>query len=205
MPAAPARAALPEIRIRRAEERDIDALMELEQRVFATDRLSRRSLKRFLGARSAEVLVAEMDGRLAGTAIVLFRRGSTVARLYSIAVVPHLGGRGVGPMLLEAAEQAALERHCRVIHLEVHHANHAAIARYRKSGYKEFGRRHRYYEDGGDALRFEKPLASRIAALRSAPPYFHQTTEFTCGPACIMMALAWADPGFHPAAAFEFQ
>jgi Peptidase_C39 like family len=44
----------------------------------------------------------------------------------------------------------------------------------------------RYYEDGGDALRFEKRLVPNLRAL--APPYFHQTTEFTCGPACIMMA-----------------
>jgi Peptidase_C39 like family len=46
----------------------------------------------------------------------------------------------------------------------------------------------RYYEDGGDALRFEKRLVPNLRALAVAPPYFHQTTEFTCGPACIMMA-----------------
>ena len=36
-------------------------------------------------------------------------------------------------------------------------------------------------------------ITAILAALQAAPPYFHQTTEFTCGPACIMMALAWAD------------
>jgi Peptidase_C39 like family len=46
----------------------------------------------------------------------------------------------------------------------------------------------RYYEDGGDALRFEKRLVPNLRALALAPPYFHQTTQFTCGPACIMMA-----------------
>src|SRR6516162_8974963 len=60
-------------------------------------------------------------------------------------------------------------------------------------------------EDGGDALRFEKRLVPNLRALAVAPPYFHQTTEFTCGPACIMMALAWADRKFKPAPAFEFQ
>src|SRR5438067_173372 len=97
----------PEIHVRTAQARDIDALMELEHRVFATDRLSRRSLRRFLQSATAVVLVAqEHDGRLAGTAIVLFRPRSTVARLYSIAVAPHMGGLGVGTMLLAAAEQA---------------------------------------------------------------------------------------------------
>jgi ribosomal protein S18 acetylase RimI-like enzyme len=42
--------------------------------------------------------------------------------------------------------------------LEVHVTNHAAISRYRKSGYHEFARAAAYYEDGGDALRFEKCL-----------------------------------------------
>ena len=117
-----------------------------------------------------------------------------MARLYSIAVAPHLAGRGVGSMLLAAAEEAALARDCTSIRLEVHETNHAAISRYRKSGYREFGRHARYYDDGGDALRFEKRLVRRLPGLAATPPYFHQTTEFTCGPACMMMALAWADP-----------
>jgi ribosomal protein S18 acetylase RimI-like enzyme len=195
----------PTVRLRGATLADLPALDFLEQRVFATDRLTRRSLKRLLGSPTARVIVAEHDGELAGTAIVLFRLRSAVARLYSIAVAPHKGGRGIGPMLLEAAEAAAVERGCGVIRLEVHHNNAAAISRYRKSGYREFGRLTRYYEDGGDALRFEKPLAPAKAALRAVPPYFHQTTEFTCGPACIMMALGWAHRSFKPGPAFEFQ
>ena len=146
------------VRIRRAELRDMDAVMDLENRVFATDRLSRRSLRHFLHAPTAEVLVAEADGRFAGTAIVLFRAGSVVARLYSIAVAPHLGGRGIASLLLEAAEDRARVRKCRAIRLEVHETNHRAISRYRKSGYQEVGRRDAYYEDGSDALLFEKPI-----------------------------------------------
>ena len=206
MPSNLARQPEPQIRVRKAGRGDIDALMELEHRVFATDRLSRRSLRHFLQSPSAEVIVAEAEGgRVAGTAIVLLRPRSRVARLYSIAVAPHISGRGVGSMLLDAAEAAALARDCRVIRLEVHQTNHAAISRYRKSGYREFGRHVRYYQDGGDALRFEKRLMPRSSALEAVPAYFHQTTEFTCGPACIMMALAWADRSFTPVPAFEFQ
>ena len=205
MPSNLAHAPAPQIRVRKAARGDTDALIELEHRVFATDRLSRRSLQRFLRSPTAEVIVAQAGSRLAGTAIVLFRPRFLVARLYSIAVAPHMGGRGVGQMLLEAAEAAARARDCRAIRLEVHQTNHTAIARYRKSGYREFARHHGYYEDGGDALRFEKRLVPNPAAIEAAPPYFHQTTECTCGPACIMMALAWADRTFKPAPAFEFQ
>ena len=204
MPSRFAQAAMPEMRVRRAEPGDVDALIKLEHRVFATDRLSRRSLRRLLDSPSAAVLVAVENAQLAGIAIVLFRARSAVARLYSIAVAPHVGGRGVAAMLLDAAEEAALARGCRIMRLEVHRANHAAISRYRKSGYREFGGYRAYYEDGADALRFEKRLRGDVAALRDAPPYFHQTTEFTCGPACIMMALAWADRSFKPAPGSEF-
>ena len=204
MPSRFAQAAMPEMRIRPAEPGDVDALIKLEHRVFPTDRLSRRSLRRLLDSPSAAVLVAVENAQLAGIAIVLFRARSAVARLYSIAVAPHVGGRGVAAMLLDAAEEAALARGCRIMRLEVHRANHAAISRYRKSGYREFGRYRAYYEDGADALRFEKRLRGDVAALRDAPPYFHQTTEFTCGPACIMMALAWADRSFKPAPGSEF-
>jgi ribosomal-protein-alanine acetyltransferase len=153
----------PAVRIRTAKEGDLDALMELEYRAFNTDRLSRRSLRRFLKAPSADLLVAEADGRLAGTAILLFRPRSKAARLYSIAVMPHMSGRGIAPLLLQAVEELATTRGCRSIRLEVHQANHAAIARYHKSGYREFGRRRHYYDDGGDALRFEKDLIPEIS------------------------------------------
>ena len=200
-----AHAPAPEIRVRKAERGDIEALIELEHRVFATDRLSRRSLRRFLRLPTAQVIVAEDGSRLVGNAIVLFRRHSTVARLYSIAVAPLMTGRGIAPMLLDTGEAAALARDCRAMRLEVHVTNHAAIARYRKSGYREFGRVRHYYEDGGDALRFEKRLVPRLPRGTAVPPYFHQSTEFTCGPACIMMALGWADRRFRPTPALEFQ
>jgi ribosomal protein S18 acetylase RimI-like enzyme len=197
---------LPQVQIRTAGPGDLDALMELEHRVFATDRLSRRSLRRLLKSASARVLVAEgAGGHLAGTAIVLFRPRSAVARLYSIAVAPHMGGRGVGPMLLAAAEAAAITHGATSIRLEVHDGNHAAISRYHKSGYREFGRHKAYYENGGDALRFEKRLVPNAKTLAGAPPYFHQSTEFTCGPACMLMALTWADRMFKPESDLEFQ
>jgi ribosomal protein S18 acetylase RimI-like enzyme len=205
MPSRLAHAPVAEVRVRKAERGDIDALIDLEHRVFATDRLSRRSLRRFLQSPTAEVIVAEHGDGLAGTAIVLFRPRSLIARLYSISVAPHMSGRGIAPMLLAAAEAAAVARGGRAIRLEVHVSNHAAISRYRKSGYRAFGCIRGYYQDGGDALRFEKRLVPSLPVLAAAPPYFHQTTEFTCGPACITMALAWADRNFKPPPAFEYQ
>jgi ribosomal protein S18 acetylase RimI-like enzyme len=72
-----------------------------------------------------------------------------------------MSGKGVAQQLLRAAERAARQRGCDTMRLEVHETNHAAIARYRKQGYAEFGRHRRYYDDGGDALRFHKKFAQR--------------------------------------------
>ena len=95
----------------------------------------------------------------AGVAIVLFRANSRVARLYSLAVAPKYTGRGIASALLATAEKIARRRECRSLRLEVHERNHSAIKVYRRAGYHEFGRYHHYYQDRGDALRFEKQLA----------------------------------------------
>ena len=145
--------------IRRGKAADLDALWELEKEVFATDRMSRRSLRRLLASPSAVAMVAQADGEIMGVAVVLFRANSSVARLYSLAVAPKYTGRGVASALLGMAEKIAKRRKCRSLRLEVHERNRSAINVYRKAGYHEFGRHHHYYQDRGHALRFEKQLS----------------------------------------------
>ena len=162
----------PQVKLRRGRRSDVDGLVALEQAVFTYDLLSRRSFRHFLTAPGTTLLIAENDGTLAGYVLVLYPPRSRHARLYSIAVAPHLGGRGIGTRLLAAAEQAAWRRGRRSMRLEVHEHNTRAISRYEKSGYRLFGRHRRYYDDGGDALRFEKPLSAqprRRTAVLPAP------------------------------------
>jgi ribosomal-protein-alanine acetyltransferase len=146
------------VTLRRGHTRDLAELMTLEEAVFTTDKLSRRSFRHFLTSQHASLIVAEEGGKFAGYVLVLYPARSKAARLYSIAVAPHVGGRGIGPKLLTAAEAAAKRRGRRTMRLEVHEHNTRAIARYEKSGYRLFGRHHEYYDDRGHALRFEKPL-----------------------------------------------
>ena len=83
--------------IRRARPDDVKPIEALETRAFASDRLSARSLRDYLKSRSATVLVAEDNaGCLAGYAIVRFRRATSVARLYSIAVADGVRGQEIG-------------------------------------------------------------------------------------------------------------
>src|SRR5438067_100632 len=51
----------PEICVRPAQPDDLVALLGLEDRAFTTDRMSRRSMRRFLSSPHAQVNVAELD------------------------------------------------------------------------------------------------------------------------------------------------
>jgi ribosomal protein S18 acetylase RimI-like enzyme len=159
MRASAAHGQTPPIRVRAGRPSDIDVLVALEQRTIATDRLSRRGFDRLLASPHAELKVAACKGTPVGYAIVRFAPRAPSARLYSIAVAPDMGGKGVAPLLIGAAEQAAIRRGRTVLRLEVREDNARAISRYEKSGFRRFGRYTGYYEDFGDALRLEKILA----------------------------------------------
>lgn len=148
------------VRVRRAELSDLDDLVALEQATFDSDRLSRRQYRRHLDSGSALVLVASANHRhFLGCAVVFFRKGSRVARLYSIASRPEARGKGVGTALLDAAEAAARRRHCTALKLEVRVDNTDGIRLYERSGYRRIGLLEGYYEDGADGWRYEKRLA----------------------------------------------
>lgn len=185
-------------RLRSATRDDLDALDALEAACFQTDRLSRRSFLRLLGADTNWLQVAEDEtGALLGYCLLLFRRGTSLARLYSIAVSPTARGRHIAEILLQNAEAAAAARGKIFLRLEVNTTNTGAIRLYEKHGYHQFGIYHDYYEDHADALRLQKRvLPYPDDAEHRRVPYYAQTTDFTCGPACLMMAMAALDPAY---------
>ena len=89
---------------------DLRALQVLENQTFSGDRLCRRSFARLLKSPNAALIVAAQAKALCGYALVLFRSGSQIARLYSLAVDPHYRRRRLGSTLLTAAEEAARAR-----------------------------------------------------------------------------------------------
>lgn len=149
--------------IRPADPADLDRLVAMENRVFLTDRISRRSFRHHGASRSAALLVAARGGEIVGYGLVSFRRTSRGARLYSLAVTPE-AGRGLGSLLLAACEAEASRRGCDAMRLEVDEGNARAIALYRRAGYGQTGRRESYYEDGANALLFSKALPPSHAA-----------------------------------------
>ncbi len=146
--------------IRPATLADIPAMVRLEEVSFPGDRLSARSLRRLVREGRAMCLVAEIDGRLAGDAIALPRRGSRSLRLYSVAVDPAVRKAGIGTALLAESERwAALSGHDE-IRLEVREDNEAAIRRYVATGYVTTGRKPDFYDDGSAAVVMKKCLGA---------------------------------------------
>jgi len=184
------------IRIRAAGLEDLEELLALEQACFQGDRISRRQFRYLLTRGNARTLVATdlHTPRLLGYVMVLFSRGTSLARLYSIAVSASARGRGVGRTLVAAAEAAARDKACADLRLEVRRDNTASLALFRQMGYREFGTIEDYYEDHMGALRLQKSLAPGPDPELVRTPYYAQTLDFTCGPAALMMAMRAVDP-----------
>ncbi|TLM75653.1 GNAT family N-acetyltransferase/peptidase C39 family protein [Microbulbifer harenosus] len=194
----------PQYTIRPVVSGDLNQLCALEESSFRGDRLSRRSFRHWIKTDNRVFLVAEQDDTLLGYVLVLLRRGTRLARLYSLAVGPAGRGKGNGKALLTAAEDASSRSGRLYMRLEVAEHNSAAIALYQQLGYRTFGSYANYYEDSGNALRMQKRIRYRPENLHTAEvPWYGQRTEFTCGPAAAMMAMAGLDPSYTPNASDE--
>ncbi|TWI53845.1 acetyltransferase (GNAT) family protein [Pseudomonas duriflava] len=130
-----------------------------------------------------------------GYILVLFHQNTSLARLYSIAIAPKARGQKLAQRLLDAAEDTAVERDCAYMRLEVRPDNAAAIALYERNGYLPFATINDYYEDHSQALRFEKRIRQPSEGQLRQVPFYRQTTDFTCGPASLLMAMGALEPG----------
>ncbi|APZ42290.1 GNAT family N-acetyltransferase/peptidase C39 family protein [Acidihalobacter ferrooxydans] len=180
--------------IRSATLDDVDALLALEQVCFETDQLTRRQFRYMLTRAHASLLVYENAGAPGAYVLILFNRGTSMARIYSIAVSPILRGQGVGRALVEAAETAAREEGRISLRLEIRRDNVASQALFRSLGYRQFGAVDDYYEDHMEALRFEKRLTPTLNVDQVPVPFYEQTLDFTCGPSSLMMAMKTLRP-----------
>ena len=192
------------IALRVAELRDLASLQHIEQICFATDRLSKSRFKFYIDARHAEFIVAERaasssgsnfeqnnqgSNSIVGYGLLLLRRGTQLTRLYSIAVLPEARGLGVAEKLITSLGERALLRGKRFMRLEVAVGNAGAIALYKKLGFSQFGMYTDYYDDHTDALRMQKVLVASNSVKPEVYRWYQQTTDFTCGPSALMMAM----------------
>lgn len=194
------------ILVRKGATEDLDALVRLEMAGFSSDRFSPRQLRYLLTRANATTLVLEQDRKVRGAAILAWQKNSPVGRLYSIVIDPAFRGRGLGTRLLRACEKETVNRGCTQLRLEVRATNHRAIALYKGHGFRAAESLPGYYSDGANGLRMVKALAKREEArVRLKVPYYAQTLDFTCGPACLMMAMKALDPDLPLSRSFELR
>jgi ribosomal protein S18 acetylase RimI-like enzyme/predicted double-glycine peptidase len=181
--------------VRMATVKDLDALVRLEKIGFSSDQFDRDQILYLLSEANATAFVVEHDGQVCGAAIMAWRKNAAIGRLYSIVIDPLFQGCGLGSKLLQVCEDAAVDRGCDRVSLEVRVDNKRAIALYERRGYSVTEPLPEYYADGGAGLRMVKTLTKRRQrGIRLAVPYYAQTLGFTCGPACLMMAMKYHDP-----------
>jgi ribosomal protein S18 acetylase RimI-like enzyme len=191
--------------IRNATLEDVPVLAELERQCFDTDRLSTRNFRYLLTRGNASLIVDEEAGAITGYSLVLFHRNTSMTRLYSFAVLPTRQRGGIARALLSASEKIAVENGFVTMRLEVRKDNARARGFYEKAGYRAFSTYPDYYEDHVDAVRMEKALAPHLSAEDAPVPYYAQTLEFTCGPACLMMAMKAQEPDLELDRSFELR
>lgn len=195
----------PERRIRTASAEDIDRLVELETQCFATDRISRRQFRWMITRANAELRLCESHEGLSGYVLVLFHKGTSLARLYSLAISPNHQGQGIGRQLLSEAERLSEAHRCVYLRLEVDPRNHAAIALYESQGFELFGTREDYYQDHADAQLYQKRTLHTPPRISCQVPYYEQTLDFTCGPASLIMAMRALQPALPADRTLEVQ
>jgi len=144
--------------IRAAALHDLNNLVDLENECFTADKMQRKHYRALLTKPSAKIFLAEDDHKVVGCLVVLFRKNTSRARIYSLAVSPAYRHLGIAKKLCAAIEDEAKWRNCASILLEVRPDNHAAISFYQKNGYEIFGSYTKFYEDGTDAWRMKKIL-----------------------------------------------
>ena len=138
------------------EERHLDDLARLERLCFSRP-WSRQALKEELTNPAACFLVGEEAGEVLGYAGMHCAAGECYVD--NVAVFPEARRQGVGRKLVEALLQAAAARGGEFLSLEVRPSNLEALALYRGLGFREVGRRRRFYDDPvEDGLLLTKDL-----------------------------------------------
>jgi ribosomal protein S18 acetylase RimI-like enzyme len=144
------------VRVRPLRRSDDDFVAELSRHAFAE--FSRKPETTTLAmAHRHGGFVAERDETPIGFAVVDAAAGRP-AELLAIAVVEPERGRGLGRLLLDAAERAARRAGAAVITLHTADANLAALELFHKRGYELERRLPRHYVGVFDAQKLKKRL-----------------------------------------------
>ena len=124
-------------------DRDVNAVTRADASTFSSP-WGEDTFRSLLGRSDAELWVADLDGEVAGYAILwrILRDGE----LASIVVREDLRGQGIGSALLVWMLGVAERAGVRNLYLEARESNQTALRLYRACGFERVGVRERHYE-----------------------------------------------------------
>ncbi|MEA5050382.1 MAG: ribosomal protein S18-alanine N-acetyltransferase [Oscillospiraceae bacterium] len=130
--------------VRPALAEDIPALAAID-RLCESAPWTEEQLRAELTLGHARLFAAVCGGALCG--FIDMHIAADDAHINELGVEPGARRRGIGGALVRAAEDRARLERCAVLSLEVRESNAAAAALYRKCGFRDVGRRRRFYTD----------------------------------------------------------
>ncbi|MCL4524403.1 MAG: GNAT family N-acetyltransferase [Acidobacteria bacterium] len=137
---------------------DVEALYQLDQQCYPPEiAYSRREMKWYLRLPGADCLVAEIGSDIIG--FILTAQEGNLGHIITLDVTEARRRRDVGTALLAAAEARMFDAGVRRVSLETATDNAAAIAFWKKHGYRTQGVLKGYYSNQLDAYEMHKLLA----------------------------------------------
>lgn len=143
---------------------DLEDILEIARTTPGAPLWERSEYERILASSPAAAvsycaLVSSVGKTLAGAGVVSFSRVEIEADLELIVVRRDFQRRGIGAALMRRLINAAARAGARLVRLEVRESNVAARSLYLAQGFRQTGRRSRYYSlPVEDALLLERRL-----------------------------------------------
>jgi [ribosomal protein S18]-alanine N-acetyltransferase len=151
---------------------DFEALHAMDQGCFPKAiAYGRSEMKSYLQSEASHCIVAEIAGPAISKTIagfILTERSHEFAHIITLDVLEPYRRRSVGSRLLGAAEQEASAGGAVLMYLETATTNKAAIALWKKHGYRESGTIENYYGRGQNAFEMQKRL-ERKSQVKGLP------------------------------------
>ncbi len=157
---------LPTLVLRPYQRSDFEALVAVDQACFPKSiAYGQREMKGYLHSEGAHCIIAEIPGMVAG--FILTERLSELAHVITLDVLEACRRKSIGSALLRAAEEEATSHGATLMYLETATTNKAAIALWKKHGYREIGTIENYYGRGQNAFEMHKRLERTFHAKQS--------------------------------------
>jgi ribosomal-protein-alanine N-acetyltransferase len=139
---------------------DLDTLYEIDQSCFPPGvSYSKSELAGFTARRGSRTWIAEEGGQIVGF-LIADRAGPRAAHIVTIDVRGACRRRGLGRVLMDAAEEWAREQKLQLIYLETAEDNLVAQRFYHARGYAKVEKVEGYYANGQAAWVMAKSLGT---------------------------------------------